>query len=95
MSMGIGKGINFENLISIDMDIGMTFQNGYGCGYNFTRSVPSSRPSLLGGILLVSVHRISPRALDLSWWCDCIQEQVQFILDSVSLQLSFLSGQSS
>lgn len=24
MSMGIGKGINFENLISMDMDMGMT-----------------------------------------------------------------------
>ena len=44
--MGMGMGIDFENLMGMGMGIGMTFENGYECRYSYTRSEPVPRPSL-------------------------------------------------
>jgi len=34
--MGMDMGIDFEN----PMGMGMTFENGYGCEYSYTRPTP-------------------------------------------------------
>jgi len=40
--MGMGMGINFENPIGMGMgmSMGMIFENGYRCGYSYTRPTP-------------------------------------------------------
>jgi len=44
--MGIGMGIDFENSMGIGMNIRMTFENGYECGYTYNRPESASRSSL-------------------------------------------------
>jgi len=39
--MGMDMGIDFENL----MGMGMTVENGYGCGYSYTCPEPTSPPT--------------------------------------------------
>jgi len=34
--MAIDMGIDFENPLDLGVVMGMTFENGYGCGYNST-----------------------------------------------------------
>jgi len=38
--------IDFENAMDMGMDIGITFENKYGCEYSYTRPEPTSRPTL-------------------------------------------------
>ena len=45
--MVMGIEIDFENSIGMRMNMGMTFENGYGYRYNSTRPVPASRLSLI------------------------------------------------
>jgi len=33
MGMGMGMRIDFENPMGMSVDTGITFENGYGCGY--------------------------------------------------------------
>jgi len=40
--MGIGMGIDFENLMGMGMGMEIIFENGYGCGYSYT--CPTSIP---------------------------------------------------
>jgi len=54
MGMGMGMGIDFENPTVMSIDMGMTFENGYGCRYNSTCLVPASDPSL--GYLCWRIH---------------------------------------
>ena len=45
--MGMGMGIDFENPMGMGTDIGMTFENGYGCRYSYTCPEPAPCPSLV------------------------------------------------
>ena len=47
--MDISMGIDFENLICISVGMEITSENGYGCGYSYTRPKPAPRPSLCIG----------------------------------------------
>ena len=44
-SMGVGMGTAIQNPMGIGMGIGMAFENGHGCGYSSTRSMPIPRKS--------------------------------------------------
>ena len=46
--MGMGMRIDFENLMSMTVDMGMNFENVYGCGYSSTCLIPAPSPSLGG-----------------------------------------------
>ena len=54
--MGIGMGIDFKNPMGVSMGMGMIFENGYGCGYNYTRPEPAPRSSLLHILLYEYFH---------------------------------------
>ena len=44
--MGMGMEIYFENPMVMGVGMGITFENGYGCEYNYTRPESAPRPSL-------------------------------------------------
>ena len=46
MGMGMGLRIDLKNLMDLDVNMGMTFKNGYECRYNSTRPIPVPCPSL-------------------------------------------------
>jgi len=43
----MGMGIDFENPKGMCVGMGMTFENGYGFEYSYTRLEPAPRPSLV------------------------------------------------
>jgi len=45
--MAMGMGIDFENPMDMSVDMGMTFENRYECGYSYTRPELTPRLSLL------------------------------------------------
>jgi len=48
--MGMGMWIDFENPMDMGMSMGMTFENGYECRYNYTRPTPIPNSIRLGRI---------------------------------------------
>lgn len=44
--MGMGIRIDSENPMSMGVDMWMTFEDGYGCGYSTTIPVLAACPSL-------------------------------------------------
>jgi len=46
-SMGMNMGIDFENLIDMDMGMRMTFENRYECWYSYTHPESALCQSLL------------------------------------------------
>jgi len=45
--MGMDMWIDYENPMDMNMDMGMTFENGYGCWYSYTQPKPTPCPSLM------------------------------------------------
>ena len=87
--MGLGMRIDFENPMGIDIGMGITFENGYECGYNSTHVVPASRPFLFV-ITSSAEHRFSQEGIEL---CTSIPSPRQlalnpFILGMVALMVS-------
>jgi len=42
--MDMAIGVDFENPMSMDMGMRMTFENGFGCGYSYTHPSPIPNP---------------------------------------------------